>query len=79
MKFQIVLLLTIAVSCKTGTTADPVKPNIVFIYAVDWAETNDLADAHPDIVEALSAKTAEWVSTLPGAPPQSCLSRERSQ
>lgn len=44
----------------------------------DWAETNDLADTYPQVVEELSAKITDWEKTLPVAPPESCMSAERS-
>jgi arylsulfatase A-like enzyme len=42
----------------------------------DWAETNNLAKQHPDIVARLAKQLAEWRATLPKQLPANCLSLE---
>ena len=44
----------------------------------DWAEQDNMAEQHPDIVEELEKKLDAWVLTLPDSPPESCFSSERT-
>ena len=43
----------------------------------DWAETHDLANENPELVDLLSEKIESWAATLPTEPPVSCFSNAR--
>ena len=43
----------------------------------DWAETTNLAEANPDVVEALKRKMLAWKQSLPVEPTAHCFSRLR--
>jgi N-acetylgalactosamine-6-sulfatase len=45
----------------------------------DWTETTNLADAHPDVVKALTKKVLAWKASLPTEPPAHCLSKLRTE
>ncbi len=47
--------------------------------ADDRAETADLASAHPEIVQQLTAKLEAWKATLPKELPADCLSKKRQR
>ncbi len=43
----------------------------------DRAEQNNLAAAHPEIVETLSEQVLAWKKTLPTEPAKNCISKFR--
>jgi N-acetylgalactosamine-6-sulfatase len=43
----------------------------------DWAETKDVSANHPEVVQELSARLAEWKSTLPSEPKKNTVSKSR--
>lgn len=45
----------------------------------DWAETADLAKAHPETVEKLTQQLHAWKKSLPTEPPASCFSSLRNK
>ena len=45
----------------------------------DWAETKDVSADHPEIVEQLSQKLAEWKKGLPDAPSATSVSAARQK
>ena len=45
----------------------------------DWAETTNVARAHPDVVDALTKKMLAWKRSLPVGPPAHCFSRMRAE
>lgn len=45
----------------------------------DWAETQDVADAHPEITRQLSEKLDAWKSSLPTEPSKNGLSKSRGK
>ena len=45
----------------------------------DWAETKDLSAEHPEIVQQLSQKLADWKSGLPESPSPTSLSVARTK
>jgi N-acetylgalactosamine-6-sulfatase len=45
----------------------------------DWAETNDVAARHPDVVKALTKKVLAWKALLPTEPAAHCFSKLRTE
>lgn len=43
----------------------------------DWAEQNDVAESHPEIVEKLNQQLGEWINTLPDGPDPRCCAKPK--
>lgn len=43
----------------------------------DWAETTDLSEQYPEVVDQLTQQAHAWKATLPSEPPASCFSKSR--
>ena len=51
----------------------------LFDIEADWAETTNVAAAHPDVVRRLTKKALAWKESLPNEPPAQCFSKLRAK